>query len=172
MSLMIGVIQKHHEREHFDCGEAALNLFLKDQARQATERRISTTYVACFAEEPAKVMAYHTLTHYNVAVPPPLRAYKGYRHPLPAIKLARLAVDLTCQKLRLGELLLIDAIKKTVEVGATVANIGLYVDPMTPAVVGFYEAYGFARVEPEDPEKLEMWLHIESCAQVVKEMGR
>lgn len=171
MTPTIEVIQSSHDREVFDCGVEELNIFLKRQARQAAEKkRISTTYVACPSENPTQIIGYYTLVNYSITVPPSLRTYKNYPHPLPAIKLARLAVDQKWQKRRLGELLLVDAIKKTVEVSGMIANIGLFVDPSTPPIVEFYKGYGFATVEPNDREKLEMWLPIDACKKVVERM--
>lgn len=170
MSLNIEVIHKNHNRDNFDCGVTSLNTFIKTQARQATETRLLTVYVACLPGAPSTVIGYHSINHYTIITPPPLRAYKGYPHPLAGVKLGRLAVDQTCQKRGFGELLLIDAITRTVSVAGTIGLIGLYVDPMNESVVEFYEKFGFARVDPNNPENLEMWLHIDACHQVAAEM--
>jgi len=164
----IEVIQSFHNRDAFDCGVDDPNLFIKRQARQATERkRISTTYVASSLESPSQIIGYYTLVNYSVIVPPSLRVYKTYPHPLLAIKLARLAIDQKWQSRGFGELLLVDAIRKTVEVSGMIANIGLFVDPSTSSIVEFYKGYGFAKVEPTDPEKLEMWLPFDSCRRLL-----
>jgi hypothetical protein len=45
MSCRIERLAPHHEREGFDCGETALNEFLRKQAGQQ-QRRAGKTYVA------------------------------------------------------------------------------------------------------------------------------
>ena len=37
---------KKHQRQNFDCGEESLNLFLKNYARQNSERGLGKTFVA------------------------------------------------------------------------------------------------------------------------------
>ena len=87
-------------------------------------------------------------------------------HPLSAVKLVRLAVDSAHQGQRLGEQLLIDAIYRTVLVAQQISAIGLFVDPMTPEVIPFYQQYDFLPADPDDRSRLEMWLPIKTCIEV------
>ena len=64
----------------------------------------------------------------------------------------------------LGELLLIDAIHRIVAVAEQISTIGLFVDPMAPAVAPFYQQYSFL---PVDPQLLEMWLPIKTCQDLL-----
>lgn len=166
MSIRIEEITKQHDRKHFDCGNTALNDYLAKNARVAVDRNIARTYIATRVSAPQTVLGYHTIINYSVTVPPPVKPYKNYPHPLPAIKLARLAVDRSQQGQGLGELLLIDAITRAVTVADIVGAIGLYVDPTSPDVVSFYEQYGFSKGEPDDPSSLEMWLPMATCVQL------
>ncbi len=167
MSVIIQEITRHHNRKAFDCGISELNQFLQQQARQKTVKHISKTYVICRDSAPTTIIGYHTLTGYSVITPPAHRDYKKYPHPLSAVKLARLAVDRSHQGQRLGERLLIDAIYRTVLVAQQISAIGLFVDPMTPEVIPFYQQYGFLQADPDDHSRLEMWLPIRTCIEVV-----
>jgi len=167
MSVIIEEITRQHDRKAFDCGVTKLNQFLQHQARQKTVKHISKTYVACQALAPTTIIGYHTLTGYSVTVPPTHRDYKNYPHPLSAVKLARLAVNQSQQGQRLGEKLLIDAIYRTVLVAEQISAIGLYVDPMTPEVIPFYQQYDFLSANPDDNARIEMWLPIKTCIEVV-----
>ena len=167
MPVIIEEITFQHNRKAFDCGVTELNQFLQRQARQKTVKHISKTYVACRDSVPARIMGYHTLTGYSVTIPPAHRDYKKYPHPLSAVKLARLAIDLSQQGNGLGERLLIDAIYRTVLVAQQISAIGLFVDPMTPEVVPFYQQYDFLPANPSDHSCLEMWLPIETCLEIV-----
>lgn len=167
MLVTIEEITRQHNRKKFDCGVDNLNQFLQQQARQKTAKQISKTYVACKIAEPTKIIGYHTLTGYSVTAPPTHKDYKKYPHPLNAVKLARLAVDCSCQKEHLGEKLLVDAIYRTVLVAEQISAIGLFVDPMTPEVIPFYQQYGFLAADLSNHSHLEMWLPIRTCVQVV-----
>ncbi|MGI0119729.1 hypothetical protein [Zooshikella sp. RANM57] len=166
MSIIIEELTPTHDRKAFDCGVNALNQFLQRQARQKAAKQISKTYVACLSAEPTTILGYHTLTGYSVTTPPDHKDYKKYPHPLNAVKLARLAVDYTQQGQRLGERLLVDAIYRTVLVAEQISAIGLFVDPMTPQVVPFYQQYGFLPADPGDSSRLEMWLPIKTCIAI------
>ncbi|MBQ0753346.1 MAG: GNAT family N-acetyltransferase [Gammaproteobacteria bacterium] len=168
MSLRIEEITPQHNRKAFDCGVTELNDFLQKQARQKAAKNICKTFVACQVSAPETIIGYHTLTGYSVTTPPTHRDYKKYPHPLNAVKLARLAVDQSQQGQRLGERLLINAICRTVMAAQQVSAIGLFVDPMTPEVVPFYEQYGFLPAKPDDPSNLEMWLPIKTCVEISK----
>ena len=166
MSIIIEEITQQHHRKTFDCGVTELDHFLQQQARQKNVKHISKSYVACRDSAPAAIMGYYTLTGYSVTAPPSHRDYKNYPHPLSAVKLARLAVDRSQQGQRLGERLLIDAICRTVLVEQQISAIGLFVDPMTPQVVPFYQQYDFLPADPGDHSRLEMWLPIKTCMEI------
>ncbi len=165
--MIIEEITRQHDRKAFDCGVDELNKFLQQQARQKTEKHIAKTYVACRDSAPNTIIGYHTLTGYSVTTPPAHRNYKKYPHPLNAVKLARLAVDRSCQGRRLGEQLLVDAIYRTVAVSQQISAIGLFVDPMNPEAVPFYQQYDFLPADPEDDSCLEMWLPVTTCIEIV-----
>ena len=168
MSVIIEEVTRQHNRKMFNSGIDELDQFLQQQARQKTVKHISKTYVACRDSAPTTIIGYHTLTGYSVTAPPAHKDYAAYPHPLSAVKLARLAVDSSCQGQRLGERLLIDAIYRTVLVAQQISAIGLFVDPMTPEVIPFYEQYGFLPVDPDDRSRIEMWLPISTCAEITK----
>lgn len=166
MSIIIEAIGRNHNRKRFDCGVTELNRFLQQQARQKTAKHIARTYVACEDSELDVIVGYHTLTGYSVTVPPEHKDYKKYPHPLSAVKLARLAVDRSFQGQRLGEKLLVDAIYRTTLVAQQISAIGLFVDPMTPEVVPFYQQYGFLPADSGNTDCIEMWLPVATCLEI------
>lgn len=166
MSIIIEAITRQHNRKAFDCGVTELNQFLQQQARQKAAKHISKTYVAYLDSAPAPIIGYHSLTGYSVTTLPDHRSYKKYPHPLSAVKLARLAVANSQQGLGLGERLLVDAIYRTVLVAEQISAIGLFVDPMSPELIPFYQQYDFLSADPGDPSCLEMWLPIKTCVEI------
>lgn len=168
MSVIIEEISRQHNRKVFDCGNTELNQFLQKQARQKTAKHISKTYIISQKQEPSIIIGYYTLTGYSVTIPPDHQHYKKYPHQLSAIKLARLAVDQSYQGQGMGEKLLVDAIYRTVLVSQQISTIGLFVDPMTVEVIPFYQQYDFLKADPSDDARLEMWLPITTCEEVVE----
>lgn len=167
MSITIEELTQQHNRKEFDCGTNELNQFLQQQARQKNVKHISKTYVACRGSTPTIIIGYHTLTGYSVTSPPACKEYKKYPHSLNAVKLARLAVDRSHQGQRLGEKLLVDAIYRTVLVAQQISAIGLFVDPISPEIIPFYQQYDFLAADHYTPTCLEMWLPIKTCIEVV-----
>jgi GNAT superfamily N-acetyltransferase len=167
MSIIIEEITQQHNRKVFDCGVVELNRFLQERARQKIVKNISKTYVACRNTVPEVIVGYYTLSGYSVTTPPAHRDYKKYPHPLSAVKLARLAVAQSQQGLGLGERLLIDAIYRTVLVSQQISAIGLFADPMAPQVIPFYQQYGFLPADPEDQSRIQMWLPIKTCIEII-----
>jgi len=166
LPVIIEEISRSHNRKAFDCGAPELNQFLQQQARQKNKKQLSKTWVACCNSHSKTIAGYYTLTGYSVITPPEHKDYTRYPHPLNAVKLARLAVDVTSQKKRVGERLLIDAVCRTVLVSEQISAIGLFVDPMTPDVIPFYQQYGFLPVDSKNISGLEMWLPIKTCEEI------
>lgn len=169
MKIVIEEVQKHHNRKQFDCGVLELNRFLARTARQHASRHISRTYVLRPAEEEREqILGYYSLAYLSVELPDGAGGrLAGYPHPLPALKLARLAVDGRHQKQGYGELLLVDAICRTVKADiAAGALIGLFVDAKDERALRFYQHYGFYPVDAEQPQTPHVWLPINACQKV------
>src|SRR5579862_7731515 len=91
---VVEALAKEHERDHFCCGQAALDDFLKKFAKQYAKRKLGTTYVAV-AKGQKRILGYFTLapSHFEF-VKAPVALVKGLpKHPVPTLLLARLAVD-------------------------------------------------------------------------------
>ncbi len=149
----IELLQRAHLRDDFDCGEAPLDAFLKQFARQNQDRGINKTYVALKVGHPTpRVFGYYTLLAHSLEASrlPPAMARHLPRYPLPVIHLARLAVDRRVQGQGLGGVLLADALKKAALASDIVGVFALEVLAKTPEAGRFYAKYGFVPI-PEDP---------------------
>lgn len=140
----IAALSKKHDRADFDCGVAELNAFLKATARQHGDKGISRTFVLTDHGSPA-IMGFFTLTLCEVIAEklPAEYAKKYPPHGLPAVRLARLAVSRKHQGKKYGELLLAEAIHRTVLIAEQAGVIGLFVDAKNDSARTFYERYGF-----------------------------
>lgn len=136
----------HHDRDAFDCGEPALNDYLQKTASQHLKKGIANTYILANMAESHRILGFFTLSFLEVDLSevPAKYGKKLPRSHLPAVKLARLAIDKSCQGNNYGRLLLADAVRR---VAAAIRNtagvIGLFVDAKNRNVAAFYEKFGF-----------------------------
>jgi GNAT superfamily N-acetyltransferase len=131
-----------HDPNYFDCGHAALNNFIRFYALSNQRANISQTYVAIVGE---KIIGYHTLVVGDVVYEDaPERLAKGLpRYPVPILLLARLAVDETWQGKKLGAALVLDAIRRTLQVADIVGIRALLVHAKDTEAKNFYMHLGF-----------------------------
>jgi GNAT superfamily N-acetyltransferase len=155
-----------HDRVAFDCGSAELNAFFKATARQHAAKGISRTSVLADLNDPAVVLGFYTLVLCEIhAEHLPVKHAKKYpKHPLPAVRLARLAVSKRHRGKGYGEVLLMEAIHRTVLISAQAGGIGLFVDAKDSAARSFYEHYGFL-VQPGNTSHL--FLPMETLHSVI-----
>lgn len=140
----------------FDCGQDALNQFLRRYALVNQKAGSAQTYVCRQGEV---MVGFHSLAFGSVdpqAAPP--RVMKGLaRHPVPVMILARLAVDNKHQRKGLGQALLKDALLRTAQ-AADIAGIRcLLVHAKDEAARRWYESWEF-EPSPTDPYHLFLML--------------
>ena len=111
-------IGKRHDREAFDCGETALNEFLRRYARKSHEMGGAKTFLAIDDADNKTILGYYSLSPASIAYArtPELVRRGLARHDVPTFRLARLAVDLKVQGQGLGGQLLLSA-GKTMSAG-------------------------------------------------------
>ena len=149
-----------HKREGFDCGIDTLNKYLKFQVSQDLKRKLSVCFVLV-KNETKEIKGYYTLSNAGIPLidfPDKIRKKlpKSY-NSIPATLLERLAVDLKYQHKGLGELLLVDALKKSFITSLKVGSFAVIVDPINEQAKKFYEKFGF--VELPDSKKLFLPMH-------------
>jgi len=161
MSLRIVRFDKNnHNRKTFDCGDVALNNYLKRQASQHLKRGVCTIFVLIDDVIPARVLGFYTLSNSQIARSDidERTARRLPRHPIPTITLGRMAVHLEEQGNGYGAILLVDAIKRGV--------YAIVVDAKGSKAMTFYEHFGFSSL-PQNP--LRLILPIGTAAQLLKD---
>lgn len=140
----IARLTRRHDRSAFDCGEPALDEFLRRFARQNDEKNLSRTYVATRPGS-AVVAGYYSIRTGSVAFDLLTDAEKRGlpRYPIPVLHLARLAVDRSSRGLGLGETLLMHALDNAVRVAEHVGLRAVEVVAKNDAARAFYARYGF-----------------------------
>jgi GNAT superfamily N-acetyltransferase len=133
-----------HDRTGFCCGKPSLDNFLHQLATQYDRRDMGRTYVATLPPD-ARVHGYYTLASGAVAfaVVPAEVSRKLPRHPIPVAHLGRLAVDQGARGLRLGETLLLDALRRCVRFADELGIHAVEVYALDDDARGFYLKYGF-----------------------------
>lgn len=152
MKLKIEVLSKSHNRVAFDCGDTELNNYLQKMARQHIAKGISKTFVLINVDEPTIIIAYMSIVVCEVFADKIPHAWKNkYPQKIPAAKLARLAVSVNNQRKGYGELLVVDAIQKTINVSKNMGVAGLFVDAKYQQAKQYYNQFGFIAL----PEQLD-----------------
>ncbi len=108
------------------------------------------------------VIAYYTLSSYTVHITELSESFAKHlpRYPLlPATLLGRLAVDSTHQGKHLGELILIDALKKALNATAQVASLAVIAEALDEKAANFYQKYGF---QPFKQNPMKLYLSMKS----------
>lgn len=148
---------ERHELDDFTCGEPALDDWLKRRARAAQAAETARVYVAT-SEDSNAVVGYFALAAAEVALTDAsARARKGQPagRPIPAILLARLAVDVRHQRVGIGRSLLQDAILRTALAAEAIGARILLVHAKHDAAKAWYLQYGF-KPSPTDPLHLQL----------------
>lgn len=137
-------VSKRHDREAFDCGEAALNEFLRRHARKSHDLGGAKTFLAVDNADNETILGFYSVSPASIAYArTPEAVRRGLaRHDVPAFRLARLAVDRTAQRQGLGGRLLLAAGKRCLLASTEVGGVALLIDAKNERVARLYAHYG------------------------------
>jgi GNAT superfamily N-acetyltransferase len=156
--------RRRHDRSAFSCGVPALDAYLQRQAAQDMEKHAAVVYVAVV--DPPAIAGYYTLSQFSidlVGLPEDL-AKRLPRYPVvPATLLGRLAVASALRGQGLGETLLFDALRRSLDQSAHIASAGVIVDAKDQKAAAFYGRYGFAPILGADHR---LFLHMKTIEQM------
>ena len=137
-----------HVTDEFDCGEPALNDWLKKRALKNENSGASRTFVVC---QDNHVVGYYVLATGSVMhKQAPSKVRRNMPDPVPVMILGRLAVSKNMQSAGLGRGLLRDAILRTLGVSKQAGIKALLVHALSDAAHKFYIQCGFIE-SPLDP---------------------
>jgi len=145
MELQIRTLEKTYNKTVFNCGYTLLDDYIKKQAKQDVNRDLSACFVLVDNENVVK--GYYTLSANSIKreeFPEALtKKLPPSYHDLPTILLGRLAIDHTLQGRGYGEILLMDALTRSVKISESLGAIAVIVDPIDEKAQAFYAKYGF-----------------------------
>lgn len=132
-------LASHHNRTDFFCGVDALDRYLKRQASQDVRKRLAAVFV--LTADGMTVAGYYSLSSHSVRLTdlPDHIARKLPRYPdVPATLLGRLAVSSSHCSQGIGQLLLLDALKRVLVSTHQVASALIVVDAKDDIARSFY----------------------------------
>jgi predicted GNAT family N-acyltransferase len=134
-----------HDRAGFDCGVEVLNRYLKGLATQHRAKGIATTFVLIDADQPARILGFYSLSAATISLEKLTDAdRKGLpTYPIPAVRIGRLAGAASARGQGFGDLLLQNAIKRTIRLRTSLGVYAIVVEAKDAASEGFYCKYGF-----------------------------
>lgn len=146
--------RQRHDRTAFDCGVQVLNEWIETKVGQFEKRDLARAYVLVRQGE-CIVQGYYALSNHAVAYETlPDDQAKGLpRIDMPVVLIGRLAVDRSVQGQKLGEFLLIDALRRCEYLAGKIGVQAIEVDALDAAAARFYAKYGFLALA-DDPHHL------------------
>lgn len=163
-------ISKRQDRESFDCGEPALNEFLRRHARRSHELGGAKTFAAVDSNDGRTILGFYSLSPASIAFArTPEVVKRGLaRHEVPGFRLARLGVDRRFQGQGLGGQLLMAAGRRCVLAAAEVGGVALVIDAKNETAAGWYA--GFGAVQLADAP-LTLMLPLSTISAALREAG-
>ncbi len=134
----------HHDRSGFSCGVEPLDNYLKRQARQDVRKRVAAVFV--LIPDSSIIAGFYTLSQYSIdlgRIPQDIARTLPKYPIVPATLIGRLAVNAVFRGQGLGELLLMDALHRSLTLSQHVASAAVIVDAKDDPAMRFYRKYGF-----------------------------
>lgn len=165
MSQISEPLASTHKKSYFSCGKELLDTYIQKQANQDVKRKLSTCFVINDAETNL-IKGYYTLSSSSVLseyIPDRIRKKlpRSYES-IPTILLGRLAVDSRFQGQGIGQMILIDALKRSFELSKTIGSFAVVVDPIDQEAERFYDKYGFIKL----PDSGKMFMPMKTISQL------
>ena len=153
-SFRFELLATHHDRDRFSCGIPALDNYLRRQARQDAKKGVAVPFV--LTPDGKEVAGYYTLSQFSIELAnlPEAFAKRLPKYPeVPCTLVGRLAVSATFRGQGLGELILMDALHRSLKASRQVASAAVIVDAKDDRARSFYLKYGFLEL-PANPNRL------------------
>jgi len=157
-------LERKHPRKDFDCSDEVLNDWIQRYSIQAQKKGSSKSYASL--DEDGSIAGYYSLVFGQVAhEESPQSVKKGMPpHPIPALIIARLAVDERFQGVGLGRSLLKDAVTRALSAAEIAGLRVIVVHAKHEKSANFYEHYGFL---PSETDPLLLMLPIKDAIEVI-----
>lgn len=141
--MKIEILQAHHQRKKFNCGQDDLNKFIKQYASQHQKSGTSKTYVT--VDHEAQVNGFYCLSSASIGfdLADTVLTKRLPRYPLPCVVIGRFAVDQTVQGQGIGKLLLAHALRQVSIVAQIIGVNFVVIHAKDQKAMMFYQRLGF-----------------------------
>jgi len=141
--MKIEVLQAHHQKKSFNCGQDDLNKFIKQYASQHQKSGTSKTYVAI--DDDAQVRGFYCLSSTSIGFDGVDAALTKRlpRYPLPCVVVGRFTVDQAAQGQGVGKVLLAHALKQVSKVAQIIGVNFVVIHATYQKAMEFYQRFGF-----------------------------
>jgi len=158
-------LEKKHDRKSFDCGNEDLNRYLREQVKQDSDRHVAAAFVLT-PPDSSVVIGFYTLSASIIPVdelPPDLMKRMPRYGQLPVTLIGRLAVDRSVGGQGVGEFLLVDALRRSLEAANQIAAMAVVVDAKDERAESFYRHFDF---KPFQQTPLRLFLPMGQIAKL------
>jgi GNAT superfamily N-acetyltransferase len=164
-------VGKHHDRDAFDCGEDALNDFLRKYARKSHEAGGAKSFLAISDADNRTILGYYSLApaSFEYARTPGMIRRGLARHDVPGFRLARLATSKDLQGRGFGTQLLLLAGKRCLAAAKEVGGVMMMIDAKNERVAKWYADRGAV---PLSDSPLTLMMHLETIEAALKAAGQ
>jgi ribosomal protein S18 acetylase RimI-like enzyme len=167
MSYLTVLLSADHKKSDYNCGQKLLDIYLQHQAKQDVKRHLAACFVIITGND--EVKGYYTLSNASInrgLIPIEFRNKLPVSYnDLPVTLLGRLARDKKFSNERLGELLLLDALKRCNDTSKAIGSMAVVVHPIDDKAISFYSKYGFIHL----PESGKMFMAMKTICEIFKQ---
>jgi predicted N-acetyltransferase YhbS len=155
------------DRRSFSCGKPDLDDWLKTKAGQQERANNTRTFLAV---DGSKVVGYYATTAYRLGLDEAAEMYGigKQRYPIPAVLLARLAVDAGFHGRGVGSKLLLHSLSQIAEASRHVGFEVVVVHAIDRDAVTFYAQRGFTQFEDHD---LHLFMPVKDLLATLKSLS-
>lgn len=159
------LLGNEHLKKSFVCESESLTKYLHEQASQDMRKKLAVCFVCCNGAK--EVLGYYTLSSASLGnhqIPNSYQRKLPQNYQAPVILLGRLARHIATKGQGMGELLLLDALYRALELSnKSIGAMAVLVDPIDANAAQFYAAYGFEKL----PESNSMVLSMKTIAKLL-----
>jgi GNAT superfamily N-acetyltransferase len=137
-------VSRKQDRKAFDCGDAAMNDFLRRYARQSHDLGAAKTFLAIDDADNKTILGFYSLAPGALAfADTPEMMRRGLaQHDVPGFRLARIATHVRVQGQGLGGQLLAAAARRCLLASTEVGGVVLIIDAKNERAARWYAGYG------------------------------
>jgi predicted GNAT family N-acyltransferase len=134
------------DRAAFHCGNELLDKYFLERASRDVRANLAAVFVLLSVDDLDTILGFYTLSTQEIEtgqIPAEIQKRAGRYKSVGAVLIGRLAISQEHAGKGLGEILLMDALKKSLDSTKNIAAFAVVVDAKDDKAASFYKKYGF-----------------------------